>query len=205
MLKNNLLGRFTAKWWDDRKVDESDLQYILECAYLAPSKQGRYNFNIYVFGDDDRSQNFKRWLYYENTYCLDKVRGKTGEGLKRYNGQVLAPIVLLWVAHDNGHETRDDCLISASVAMCASLEKNLQTGLTGCIGPEEIAAKLSISTVPITCLGIGYAEPDMMLTRPVFLDGKKIGFDLSNTDPKIVENYNRSKKPKFSDLIIFYN
>jgi hypothetical protein len=115
MLKNNLLHRFTAKWWDDRKVDESDLQYILECAYLAPSKQGRYNFNIYVFGHGDRSENFKRWLYYENTYCLDKARGKAGQGLKRYNGQVLAPIVLLWVAHDHGHETRDDCLISASV------------------------------------------------------------------------------------------
>jgi hypothetical protein len=89
--------------------------------------------------------------------------------------------------------------------MCASLEKNLQTGLTGCLGPGEITAKLSISAVPVICLGIGHAESDHMLTRPVFLDAEKIGFDLSNTDPKIVENNNRSKKPKFSDLMIFYN
>jgi hypothetical protein len=203
MLKDMLSKRFTAKWWEDAPVDDQSLNYVLECAYLAPSKQGKYNYNIFVLGNTEKATDFKNWLYWENTWCLDKIRGKEGPGLKRFNGQVVAPIVLMWVANDPGHETRDDCLVSASVAMCAALEKNLQTGFNSCIGPEEISKKLSIAGNPIVCLGIGHATSDTLESRPVYLNDTRVGFDLSNTDPRITENNNRNKKPKFSDLIIY--
>ena len=203
MLKDNLSKRFTAKWWDSQEIDENSLNYILECAFLSPSKQGRYNYKIYVLTSNQQSTEFKQWLYWENTYCLDKIRGKKGEGLKRFNGQVLAPIVLLWIANDHGHETRDDCLVSASIAMCAALEKNLHTGFNGCLGGDEIASKLSIPGTAIISLGVGHATPDYLKNRNVFLKDQQVGFDLSNTDPTITDNYNRVNKPKFSELFIF--
>jgi nitroreductase len=203
MLKKQLTERYTAKWWDPIPVDNESLNYILDCAYFSPSKQGKYNYKIYVLTDTDKSVEFKNWLYWENTWCLDKIRIKQGQGLKRFNGQVLAPIVLMWVANNVDLETRDDCFISASIAMCAALEKNLQTGLNSCIGPGEIAEKLSIAGNPVVCLGVGHATSDKLATRAVYLDNKLVGFDLSNTEPQITKNYNRVNKPKFSDLIIY--
>ena len=44
------------------------------------------------------AKEIKDWLYWEHTCCLNKVRGVKGEGLRRYNGQVLAPIVLAWAS-----------------------------------------------------------------------------------------------------------
>lgn len=204
MIKQQLSERFTAKWWDETPLDDQTLQYILDCAYLAPSKQGRYNYNIYVLGNTEPANDFKKWLYWENTWCLDTVRGKPGEGLRRYNGQVIAPTVLMWVAKEtNGFETRDDCLISATIAMCSAIEKNVQTGFNSCIGPNEIASKLSIKGIPILCLGLGYAEIDELKHRPVYSNIDKVGFDLSNTDPKITDGHNRKNKPSFQDLMVF--
>jgi hypothetical protein len=204
MLKDLLIRRFTAKWWDGDLVNDHSLEYILECAYLSPSKQGKYNYNIFVLGSSNKSIEFKNWLYWENTWCLDRIRGKQGEGLKRFNGQVVAPVVLMWVAKDDNPETRDDCLVSASIAMCAALEKNLQTGFNSCLGPKEIAEKLSISGRAVICLGIGHAKTDDLTMRSVYFEDTQVGFDLSNTDPKITKNYNRISKPKFSDLIIYF-
>jgi len=201
MLKKQLSERFTAKWWDSILVDPTDLKYVLDCAYLAPSKQGRYNYNIYVLGNDEKSTAFKNWLYWENTWCLDKIRGKEGDGLKRFNGQVLAPTVLMWVANDTGSETRDDCIVSASIAMCAAHEKNLQTGFNSCLGEKEISNYLSITGHATVLLGIGYATTDELKSRPVYQNDLEVGFDLSNTDPSIVDHYNRIDKPKFSKLV----
>lgn len=203
MLKQQLSERFTAKWWEETPVDDQALQYVLDCAYLAPSKQGRYSYNIYVLGNTEPANDFKKWLYWENTWCLDTVRGKPGEGLRRYNGQVIAPVVLMWVAKDEGRESRDDCMISSSVAMCSAIEQNLQTGFNSCIGPQEIANKLSIKGTPILCLGLGYAITDELKARRVYLDTDYVGFDLSNTDPKITDGNNRINKPSFQDLMIF--
>lgn len=203
MLKKKLTERFTAKWWDATPVDLQSLKYVLDCAYFAPSKQGRYNYNIYVLGNTEKSNEFKNWLYWENTWCLDRIRGKKGIGLKRFNGQVIAPVVLMWVANDEGFETRDDCLVSASVAMCAALEQDLQTGFNSCIGPQEISEKLSIKGKAIVCLGIGHATPDNLKSRSVYLNNNHVGFDISNTNPTIRDSYNRINKPKFQDLIIF--
>ena len=95
MILNLLQNRFTAKWWSEQLVSQSDLDIILRSAFHAPSKQSKYNYEIYVFTDSDQGKELKQWFYWENTACLDKIRGKQGEGLRRYNGQVLAPVYLL--------------------------------------------------------------------------------------------------------------
>jgi nitroreductase len=93
ILADHLKNRFTAKWWDDVPLEDSKIESILECAYQAPSKQGYHEFEIHVITDSVKGKQFKEWLYYDNTACLDGVRGKHGIGKRRYNGQVLAPVV----------------------------------------------------------------------------------------------------------------
>ena len=106
MLREILGKRFTAKWWSDKPIEQEKLDYILDCAYSAPSKNGKYNYEIFVLGDSEKSNQIKQWLYWENTYCIGGERLREGPiGHRRYNGQVLAPTVLVWVAKHKNEET----------------------------------------------------------------------------------------------------
>lgn len=201
MIIDLLKKRFTAKWWEDRVLKPEDLDTVLECAYNIPSKQTKYNYKIYVFTDSDKGKELKQWFYWDNTACLDTVRGKQGEGLRRYNGQALAPIYLVWIANSSDTSTRDDCVVSASIAMLAAEELGLQTGFCGCIGPEEIREKLQVEGEAVISLGIGYAIPDDLETRKVYKDDEEVGFDISNSDPNLKRHHNRARKPSFQNLI----
>lgn len=201
MIAELLKKRFTAKWWSDRAVEQTDLDTVLECAYNIPSKQMKYNYKIYVFTDSAAGKELKEWFYWENTACLDTIRGKPGEGLRRYNGQVLAPVYLVWIADSADLEARDDCVVSASIAMLAAEELGLQTGFCGCIGPDEIKEKLQIDGVAVMSLGIGYATPDDQELRTVYKDDVEMGFDISNSDPSFKNYHTRKRKPSFQNLI----
>lgn len=201
MLKEILSNRFTAKWWENIEVERIKIEYILDTAYLAPSKNSNFNFNIFVITNSQAGKNLKQWLYWENTYCVGTVRAGTAPGPRRYNGQVTAPVVLLWVAKDNDSESREDCLVSATVAMCAALEQNLQTGFCSCLGETEIPERINIPGYAITSLGIGHALTDMQANRFVFKNGKKVGFDYSNTNPARRDTPNRIVRPEFENLI----
>lgn len=201
MIIDLLKNRFTAKWWDPIPVSHRDLEQILESAFSSPSKQSKYNYTIFVFTDSDQGREFKEWFYWENTACLDTVRGKQGDGLRRYNGQVLAPVYLLWIAKNHTNETRDDCIVSATVAMIAAEELGLQTGFCGCIGPEEIQNKFGISGISVISIGIGHASSDNKESRKVYKEGVEMGFDLSNSDPNLKTHHVRKNKPDFDDLI----
>lgn len=201
-MKTLLENRFTAKWWDYTKhIESSTLKELYECIQLAPSKNGKYDFTIYAFGDSAESNEFKQWLYWENTYCLDTVRGKEGPGLKRYNGQVIAPLVLMWVAKENKIDTRHDCIVSSTVAMLSAESLGLQTGFNGCIGDTEIMAKLNITGMPIMTLGIGYAsEFDSIEHREVFdAEGNHVGSDIGNLEPGRTSE-TRVKTPTVNNL-----
>lgn len=212
MLKDILKNRFTAKWWNATAVEQEKLTDILECAYLAPSKQGKFNYKIMVLTDSPAARNIKEYLYWEDTYCLDKVRAKKGPGLKRYNGQVIAPVVLLWLG-ENQHgrnplgeneaqRIKDDAIVSATMAMCAAEELGLNTGFNGCISAKEIADKLNEPNyIGLIAVGIGYATPDALQGRKVSKDGVEVGFDLSNTNPTIRKYENRKFRPTREKMI----
>lgn len=179
IIKDILNNRFTAKWWEGIEVEQSKINIILECANLAPSKNGKYDHEIYVITDSAEGKDFKNWLYWENTYCLDRVRGKPGPGLRRYNGQVIAPIVLLWIGKNiqgysddkelESQRIRDDIMISVATTMLAAEELGLKTGLNSCIGPLEIEKKLNLQNkTPVMALGIGYAYPENRSQRYVY-------------------------------------
>jgi hypothetical protein len=213
MLVDHLKNRFTAKWWDKKSVEDFKLEAILECAYQAPSKQGHYDFEMVVLTDSPAGKEFKEWLYWDNTACLNMVRGAQGPGLRRYNGQVLAPIVIIWLAkkfsptknpygESDWLRTNNDCIISSTMAMCQAEEIGIATGFCGTLGGVEIANRLGKSDkLAVISIGFGYATPDNRPRRPVVKDGATVGFDLSNTDPSIRTLENRKNRPAKNSMI----
>jgi hypothetical protein len=162
---------------------------------MAPSKQGKYDHEIYVITDSPQGKELKKWLYWENTYCLDRVRGKQGPGLRRYNGQVLAPVVLLWVTkklqgysdanESESQRVRDDAIVSATIAMVAAEELGLRTGFNGCLGTSEIEQKLNLENkTPVIAVGMGYAFSEKRIARPVFENNFTI-IPYPNSEPKL--------------------
>jgi hypothetical protein len=215
ILADHLKNRFTAKWWDNVPLEDSKIETILECAYQAPSKQGYHEFEIHVITDSVEGKQFKEWLYYDNTACLDKVRGKQGIGKRRYNGQVLAPVVMIWLAKNhpestspyvesNWLRTNNDCIVSSTMAMCQAEELGVRTGFCGCMGGREVADKLNRPDhTAVISIGFGYATPDELIGRKVYKDGVEIGFDLSNTASNIRTAENRYRRPTKDSIVKF--
>lgn len=212
MLKDVLKNRFTAKWWNSTPVEQEKINDVLECAYLAPSKQGKFNHKIIVLTDSPKGREIKQYLYWEDTYCLNGVRAKKGPGLRRYNGQVIAPVVLLWLGENQqgrnplgeseAQRIKDDVIVSATMAMCAAEELGLKTGFNSCISAKEIAVKLNEPNyIGLVAVGIGYASPDNLQGRKVFKDGVEMGFDFSNTNPAIRKHENRKFRPTREKMI----
>ena len=205
MLKELLEKRFTAKWWSDKEVEKEKLNYILDCTYLAPSKNGKWNYEIFVLGNSEKANEIKQWLYWENTYCIDGERIKEGPiGNRRYNGQVLAPTVLIWVAKNKNRETFNDCLVSSTITMLAAEEQGVNTGFNGCLGEIATAEKLGrgASGHASIILGLGYIDKiDDKIQREVLRDNVKHGFDYGNVSPEILRGPNRNKKPEIDNLI----
>jgi hypothetical protein len=213
MLLDHLKSRYTAKWWDPKPVEGFKLEAILESAYQAPSKQGYYDFEMVVLTDSPAGKEFKEWLYWDDTSCLNKIRGAQGPGFRRYNGQVLAPIVVVWLAkkfppsknpygESEWLRTNNDCIVSSTMAMCQAEELGVSTGFCGTLGGVEIADRLSKpDKIAVISIGFGYATPDTRPRRAVLKNGVTVGFDLSNTDPSIRTLDTRKNRPPMGSMI----
>ena len=178
MLKEILEKRFTTKWWSDRPVEKDKLNYVLDCINRTPSKQLKYDFELIIFDESEKSKEIKNWLYWEHTYCLNKVRGAKGQGLKRFNGQVLAPIVLAWASEKKDLEVIEDIMVSSTTALLAAEEMGLNTGFNGCLEARELGQKIGKQYVHML-LGIGYSDNKSGgSTRKVYKDGIEVGGDL---------------------------
>lgn len=226
-LINLLESRITTKWWLDKDVSNDDLNYILECARLAPSIHGKFSSSIFV----SRDKKYKKFLYEENTYCYgvpgDPARG-IGKGpmkrgaphpedynpeYKRYNGQVNAPVVLTWLytGHRNlsakggyfHNDAEKDVFISASYASIAAAERKIDFGFCTCIGQKEISEYLGIGSHAIIVMGLGYKdEYQGNIKRRVYIDGKHVGWDIDNI-PYDLKDHHRINRPDVGDYIIW--
>lgn len=213
MLKEHLKRRFTAKWWDPKPVEQEKINAVLEAAYLAPSKQGVYRYEILVITDSDEGHRFKKWLYEENTWCFEGALTKDGADDKRFNGQVLAPILLVYLSkkekkndiEDLNLRNHIDTVVSATTAMCAAEELGLSTGFNATFNGDAVSKYLNRSDVVCTMmLGFGYATADQRVRRGIYNEnGNRIGYDYSNTDPELKIDINRTNKPAFEELIKF--
>jgi nitroreductase len=216
MLLDHLQNRYTAKWWQDQPLESNKLETIVNCAYLAPSKQGCYDFEIVILTDSSAGKEFKQWLYWDNTACLDKIRGKPGVGLRRYNGQVLAPVVMIWLGKQfvqpvNSYEenefirTNNDCIVSATMAMCQAEELGVSTGFCGCIGGRDIADRLNKpNSTAIVSLGLGYAvSNNTTQTMKVYENEVELGFDLANHNAFIRNIPTRANRPDINTMVSY--
>jgi len=211
MLKEHLKRRFTAKWWDSKPVEQEKIDAVIEAAYLAPSKQGVYRYQIVAITDSDAGKVLKKWLYEENTWCFEGMLTPNGASDKRFNGQVLAPVLLIFFSkQEKSSDIEDlnlrnhiDTVVSATTAMCAAEELGLSTGFNATFNGRAVAERLGITDAVCTMmLGFGYATADQRIRRGVFDHSKsRIGYDYSNTDPELKIDINRANKPTLQDLV----
>jgi len=206
MFKEILNERVTTKWWLPRAVEQEKLQQILDTVYSSPSKNGKFNHKIYVLGSSEQSIELKKYLFWEDTYCIDGIRGLPGPGWKRFNGQVNAPVVLVWFAkrypqseggqyapESDMQRVRDDCIVSATVAMAAAEELGLQTGFCGCISQYDFVSRVTgknwqeVEDISVISLGIGYGYTEPKILRRVF-ENSVFSIPNPNDRPKAIPN-----------------
>jgi nitroreductase len=232
MLKDVLLNRFTAKHWESKEVEQSKIDYILDCAYLAPSKIAARSHKIVVLTESSEAKKIKDWLYYKHTHNTKGIKELHGEdtSLKKFNGQYNAPLILAWLNPINFPERaeriregiksyvklpdiaerQDDICISSMCAMAAAEEQGLNTGFGSCHNPEKVAKKLGFSDYecPIV-VGIGYArdtteeESKHGFIIPISDNKDKvIGFDIANITADNDTALNRGYTPSQQSTIV---
>jgi len=228
MLKNIIDNRYSARNFNDSDIEQEKIDYILDCALRAPSKQSRYPYKIFVLGNSKQATKFKHWLFWHDTWCADGVRAdienKTPKNT-RFNGQYQAPLLFLYahrVPHNLTHATEPiedvyrqefeliDMTVSASFAMLAAEEQGLRTCFGRCHSYEYVDTILGNGSVRIgLALGMGYAttvENDSKIIRPIYDKQNQLqGYDANNLAQSYpLEKHNvRRNKPNNNELFTF--
>jgi len=173
-IKQLLSERYTTKLWQDTPVSDAQLDYVLQCAYLAPSKMAHHSHKIVAITNSVQGKAIKDWLFYEHTWAWDGHPaydipvGHQSDEDRDYNGQYRAPVVLIWlselknarrvtvqkqihnqllqynVSTPNADQQRNDIYISATTAMLAAEEQGLRTGYGVCHHPKMVAEHLGM-------------------------------------------------------------
>lgn len=171
-----LQQRYTTKLWQDAPVTDAQLDYVLQCAYLAPSKMAHHSHRIVALTNSVQGREIKDWLFYEHTWAWDGYPaydipvGHHSTEARDYNGQYRAPVVLIWLSelkdarrvtvqkqiHDewvqytvgtpDAYQQRSDIYISATAAMLAAEEQGLRTGYGVCHHNKMVAERLGMPT-----------------------------------------------------------
>jgi nitroreductase len=169
-----LQQRYTTKLWQDTPVTDAQLDYVLQCAYLAPSKMAHHSHRIVALTDSAEGKKIKDWLFYEHTWAWDGHPaydipvGHQSDEDRDYNGQYRAPVVLIWlselknarritvqkevngqiqqynVSTPDAYQQRSDIYISATAAMLAAEEQGLRTGYGVCHHNKMVAEHLGM-------------------------------------------------------------
>ena len=173
-IKQLLSERYTTKLWQNTPVNESILNYVLDCAYLTPSKMAHHSHKIVAITDSAEGKKIKDWLFYEHTWAWDGHPaydipvGHQSDEDRDYNGQYRAPVVLIWlselknarrivvqkevdgqiqqynVSTPDAYQQRSDIYISATAAMLAAEEQGLRTGYGVCHHNKMVAEHLGM-------------------------------------------------------------
>lgn len=221
-LKSLIDNRYSARNFQKDSVEQSKIDYIINCALNAPSKQSLYPYNINVLGQGDESTKFKEFLFWEDSWCAPTgqradVDFKDSDN-KRFNGQYRAPLLLLWthrLLDSNNHSNTNywneynkdaeeanlvDMTVSASFAMLAAEELGLNTSFCKCHSYEYFDTVLGSHSKVGIGLGIGYAKPDLdhkkRMLDPVYKNQKLQGYDTKNLDQNFPIDFHSSRKRK---------
>jgi nitroreductase len=169
-----LQQRYTTKLWQTTPVNEYILNYVLDCAYLTPSKMAHHSHKIVAITDSVEGKAIKDWLFYEHTWswdghpAYDIPVGHQSDEDRDYNGQYRAPVVLIWLSElkdarritvqkqihnewvqytvgtPDAYQQRSDIYISATAAMLAAEEQGLNTGYGVCHHNKMVAEQLGM-------------------------------------------------------------
>ena len=80
-------------------VEQDKIDYIVDCAIGAPSKNGIYPYKVQVLTNSPQANEFKQNLFWNDSWVVGGKRipqEHKDSTKKRYNGQYLAPVLLLW-------------------------------------------------------------------------------------------------------------
>ena len=169
-----LQQRYTTKLWQDTPVTDAQLDYVLQCAYLAPSKMAHHSHRVVALTNSVQGREIKDWLFYEHTWAWDGYPaydipvGHHSTDARDYNGQYRAPVVLIWLSElkdarrvtvqkqirdewvqytvgtPDAYQQRSDIYISATTAMLAAEEQGLRTGYGVCHHQKMVAERLGM-------------------------------------------------------------
>jgi nitroreductase len=220
-IKDLINARYSARIWDKKPVSQEKIDYILHCAYKAPSKQCLYPYEIVAITDSPKGKAFKDELYWNDTWCSDGIRAESPKSKnKRYNGQYKAPLLLCWVNRDPFIRKEEwmeeqaivDATVSSSFAMLAAEEQGLQTCFGKChsiewnnslFGKEDKKFYIAV--------GIGYAseveedynDPSLDMLIPVERDGEIDGYDTKNLPQhwSINKHTRRKDTPEYEEIV----
>lgn len=230
MLLDIIKRRYSAREFDDTKVDKNKIDYIIECALHAPSKQAIYPYEIHVLSDSPKAKQLKDYLVWNDTWCVGNHRAREQDknsDKKVYNLQYGAPLLLVWTTrcldnhpaseHDYFKKVskkvfqmqyENDIFISASYAMLGAEEQNLQTCFGRCHDSNGLAEMLGRPGYKgHIALAIGYAtelkSSEDFYYRWVERDGIVDGWTIRNIPqhfPK-EDHGNRIKSPSKEELV----
>jgi len=99
MLKDLIDQRSTCYHWLDTPIEKHKIDYIIDCAIGAPSKNSIYPYQLHVLTNSLEATKFKQNLFWNDTWVVggkQTPQEHQDSTKKRYNGQYLAPILLLW-------------------------------------------------------------------------------------------------------------
>jgi hypothetical protein len=212
-----LHNRITTKTFDNIPIEQSKIDYILDCAITAPSKQSLYNYKIAVLGTSRAAKEIKTWMFQSDTWCDEKGERLGTNGRKVLNGQYNAPLVLVWMQREklrSKYNPTDlvDMMVSSSVAMLAAEEQGLQTGFGRCHSTDLVAEKLGYPGLTAeVVIGVGYGtdHDDEELSdydhglQVYTKKGNVLGI-MSKNIPASMQVRHRKLKPSISKLIQHY-
>ena len=211
MIKDLINDRMTVHTWLDTPIEQDKIDYIIECAINAPSKQSIYPYTLNVLTNSPEATEFKEWLYWNDTWIVDGVRvdpENTNSTRKRFNGQYRAPLLLMWsfrlppeenhndmpywkafsgqLSRGTKYQVIADIAISSSFALLAAEEQGLRTGFANCHSYTYNNTILGEGEVEVMlALGIGYAE-----------------FENNPDNPELLASFANTIKPVYRDGVL---
>ena len=182
-LEKILENRTTVKDFDGNPIPSNHADIIKEAVSKTPSCNNRYNFKIKALGQSLDHRKAKIGLYdYVCTVSKTNVRYSDDDETMvirsprsyyearqwqskgilstQINGQMLAPLILVWYFSDGDPIENDylDAGLSCWNTVLTAESLGIQSGFCSCFDKECLQSFLGIDGVPAVMIGFGYSE-----------------------------------------------
>jgi len=182
-LEKILENRTTVKDFTGNPIPTDQIDIIQQAVNKTPSCNNRYNFKVKALSQTLEHRKSKLGLYdYVCTVSKENVRyddnddnmvirsPRSHQEAKEWqskgilsthiNGQMLAPLVLVWYFKDDDPIDNDylDVGLSCWNTILTAESLGVQSGFCGCFDKDYLKSFLNLNGVPAVMIGFGYAE-----------------------------------------------